>query len=166
MPTTTPIQALPIPILSDVANVPLHVQNLAQALEKQLVMVFASAASRTTAIPSPVDGMLSYRTDAKIYESYNVTAAAWVRLGTPGQQIQHGTFSYTIAAGVGTATVTFPVAFAGVPDVTLDFTPITTNTPVTWGCNTVTAANFTWYAKTVSGSGAATLSARYIAVFG
>lgn len=79
MPTTTPVQALPIPILSDVANVPLHVSNLAGALEKQLVMSFASAAARTSAIPSPVAGMFCWRTDAAVLEYYN--GAAWVQPG-------------------------------------------------------------------------------------
>lgn len=47
-------------------------------LMEQSVMVFASAATRTTALPSPSDGMISYLKDVKLYYTYNGTA--WVQL--------------------------------------------------------------------------------------
>jgi hypothetical protein len=46
-----------------------------------LYNVFASAAARTTAIPSPVAGMFSYRTDDGVFEVYNGTS--WVIANAP-----------------------------------------------------------------------------------
>jgi hypothetical protein len=40
----------------------------------QSVIVFADAAARTTAIPSPVEGMLTYLEDTNAYESWNGSA--------------------------------------------------------------------------------------------
>lgn len=44
-------------------------------LMEQSVMVFASAAARTTAIASPSEGMVTYRTDNNVIEYYD--GAAW-----------------------------------------------------------------------------------------
>ena len=44
-------------------------------LMEQSVMVFATAAARTTALPTPSEGMVTYRTDANIIEYYD--GAAW-----------------------------------------------------------------------------------------
>jgi hypothetical protein len=45
-------------------------------LMKQSVMVFADAAARTTALPSPIEGMVTYLSDTDSLEVY--TGAAWV----------------------------------------------------------------------------------------
>ena len=44
-------------------------------LMEQSVMVFATAAARTTALPTPSEGMVTYRTDANVIEYYD--GAAW-----------------------------------------------------------------------------------------
>lgn len=44
-------------------------------LMEQSIMVFATAAARTTALPSPSEGMFTYRTDANVLEYYD--GAAW-----------------------------------------------------------------------------------------
>lgn len=44
----------------------------------QVVTPFASAAARTSAITSPVEGMLSYRSDNKVFEGYDGTG--WIRV--------------------------------------------------------------------------------------
>ena len=49
-------------------------------LASQVVMVFASAAARTTAITSPQEGMMSFRKDADALEYYS--GAAWVAVDT------------------------------------------------------------------------------------
>lgn len=103
MPTTTPIQALPIPILADIANVPLHVANLAGALEKQLVMIFATSAARTAAIASPVAGMQSYQQDTKRMEFY--TGVNWEPL--PGSALAAVT-SATTTSSSGVTEVLHP----------------------------------------------------------
>ena len=52
-------------------------------LMDQSVMVFAGTASRGSAIPSPTEGMVTYRTDADLVEAYNGTA--WQQVGeSPG----------------------------------------------------------------------------------
>lgn len=43
-------------------------------LMDQMVMVFGGTAARASAIPSPSEGMLTYRTDGKVVEVYNGTA--------------------------------------------------------------------------------------------
>ena len=43
-------------------------------LMDQMVMVFGGTAARSSAIPSPSEGMVTYRTDAKVVEVYNGTA--------------------------------------------------------------------------------------------
>jgi hypothetical protein len=42
-------------------------------LMDQMVMVFGGTAARGSAIPSPSEGMLTYRTDDKVVEVYNGT---------------------------------------------------------------------------------------------
>jgi len=55
-------------------------------LMQQTVMVFATAAARTTAIAAPSEGMLTYRTDANVFEFYD--GAAYRELSTdPNPQI-------------------------------------------------------------------------------
>lgn len=49
-------------------------------LASQVVMVFASAAARSTAITSPQEGMISFRKDADALEYYSGTA--WVAVDT------------------------------------------------------------------------------------
>jgi hypothetical protein len=49
-------------------------------LASQVVMVFASAAARTSAITSPQEGMISFRKDADALEYYS--GAAWVAVDT------------------------------------------------------------------------------------
>lgn len=48
-------------------------------LMDQAVMVFASAAARSGAILSPTEGMLTYRSDANVFEFY--TGSAWAQIG-------------------------------------------------------------------------------------
>jgi hypothetical protein len=54
----------------------------------------------------------------------------WSPLGKAGQLIQHGTgtFTWTAAAQSATATVTFPTAFPGTPDLSIIAAAITNNT--------------------------------------
>lgn len=74
----TPIQGFPYPALSDAANGPVGFQNLAQAIEKRVLMVFADAAARTAAVTAPTAGMMSFLTTTGRFEYY--TGIAWVAL--------------------------------------------------------------------------------------
>ena len=53
---------------------PLPASDLNNFLMNQSVIVFADAAARTSAIPSPVTGMLTYLEDTNAYESWNGSA--------------------------------------------------------------------------------------------
>lgn len=66
-----------------------------QYLASQVVMVFASASARTSAIASPQEGMFSYLKDTNSTEYYS--GSAWVALGggSSGKllQVVNGTYS-------------------------------------------------------------------------
>ena len=51
-------------------------------LMEQSVMVFGGTAARSSAIPTPSEGMTTYRTDTKQLEYYNGTA--WTAVGGSG----------------------------------------------------------------------------------
>lgn len=73
-------------------------------LASQVVMVFASAAARTSAIASPQEGMISYLKDTDVTQSYS--GSAWVTIGGSSPLTTKGdlyTYSTTNARlGVGT----------------------------------------------------------------
>jgi hypothetical protein len=73
-------------------------------LASQVVMVFASAAARTTAITSPQEGMISFRKDADALEYYS--GSAWVAvdsgtspLTTKGDLFTFSTTNARLAVG-------------------------------------------------------------------
>jgi hypothetical protein len=51
--------------------------NVQGYLMDQTVMVFASASARSTAIPTPSDGMFAYLSDTQGLFFYNGSASAW-----------------------------------------------------------------------------------------
>jgi hypothetical protein len=57
-----------------VAGEVLLAQDVNQFLMDQMVMVFGGTAARSSAIPTPSEGMVTYRTDDKVVEVYNGTA--------------------------------------------------------------------------------------------
>jgi hypothetical protein len=75
--------------------------NVQSYLQDQTVMVFASGAVRSTAIPVPVEGMLSWVEDSAQYQYYN--GASWADLITP---IEGGTMGQAYVSG-GTAAAAF-----------------------------------------------------------
>ena len=54
--------------------------NVNTYLMQQSVMVFADASARSTAITAPSEGMLTYRTDANVFEFYD--GSSWRALAT------------------------------------------------------------------------------------
>jgi hypothetical protein len=58
--------------------------NVNTFLADQSVMTFADSSARTTAIPTPVEGMITYLEDTKVYESWNGTA--WIAITDPAIQ--------------------------------------------------------------------------------
>ncbi|GAA2636965.1 hypothetical protein GCM10010399_82620 [Dactylosporangium fulvum] len=81
MPNTL-LQAMPYPAASAAADVPADLQALGVAVEKRLVMVFASSAARTSAFAaagiSATEGMLCWLQATKAFERHDGTA--WQRL--------------------------------------------------------------------------------------
>jgi len=74
-------------------------------LMRQSVMVFSNAAARTAAITSPLDGMLTYLEDSKLFQSYN-SISGWITVvngGSPSFGFT-GTQYYTSSATFTKAT--------------------------------------------------------------
>ena len=63
-------------------------------LMDQAVMTFADAAARTSAISSPVEGMLTYLADVDLFQFYNGTI--WVNVN-PGQSDKSAGYTLTSA---------------------------------------------------------------------
>ncbi len=88
----TPLSGWPYPELTDAGNVPASIEALARAAEKNAIMRFASAADRSSKLPSPLEGMLSYRLDTHVYERFDGTS--WVALfgldGLPNKKVVRG----------------------------------------------------------------------------
>jgi len=61
---------------------PLPASDLNNFLMNQSVIVFADSAARTTAIATPIQGMLTYLEDTSTYETW--TGAAWANISNPG----------------------------------------------------------------------------------
>jgi hypothetical protein len=74
-------------------------------LASQVVMVFASAAARTSAIASPQEGMIAYLKDTNAVEKYD--GAAWVSVGGGGGGKVLQVVSATTTTSVTIATTTF-----------------------------------------------------------
>lgn len=64
MPTTTAVNAIPLPLLTDptAPDIPSDLAGMAAAIDTRLVGRFATTAALGTAIPSPTDGMVAYVT--------------------------------------------------------------------------------------------------------
>jgi hypothetical protein len=69
-------------------------------LMNQSVMTFASSAARGSAIPAPVEGMVSYLADADFYESW--TGSSWAPLIGSGNWIPYTPTLTNMTQGNGT----------------------------------------------------------------
>jgi hypothetical protein len=79
---------------------PLPASDLNNFLMKQSVIVFASAAARTSAIPEPVEGMLTYLEDDN--ELYKWTGADWENILDPSVITTQGDLILGDASGLET----------------------------------------------------------------
>ena len=80
-------------------------------LASQTVMVFASAAARTSAITSPQEGMFSYLKDTNATQYYD--GAAWVNLDTTGMVNPMTTTGDTIYSSSGTTPARLGIGSTG-----------------------------------------------------
>jgi hypothetical protein len=76
---STTIQALPYPLLTDIGNAPSWNQQLAQAVEVKLNMIFATTAARDAALTAPTAGMEVFITGT--LEKQRRVGTAWVVVG-------------------------------------------------------------------------------------
>ena len=84
-------------------------------LMSQTVIRFASAAARTTALPTPVAGMATYLTDVQQWQVYDGTK--WVRINDNITWSTKVNISMTNSTA-GQATVTFPAGkFSVAPNI-------------------------------------------------
>lgn len=101
MPTTSPLQGIPLPIATDADNVPYDLTNAVTFFEKRLVMRFDSVAARNAAIPSPEPGMVAYIGDTgEKWECRQI--GAWVGWAPEiGTQVAY--LTQVTATSIGTA---------------------------------------------------------------
>jgi len=75
----TRLNGLPYPQSTDTANLPLHLQSLAEGIDGRTVLRYATAADRDSAITTPVAGMVAWLTTPGALSYY--TGSAWIALG-------------------------------------------------------------------------------------
>lgn len=116
MPNTSNF-SLPYPQASDTVDVPRDIQALAGAVDTELVnrrnasvRVFASAAARDSAIPTPTEGMTCYLTDVDLFQIY--TGSAWAAIGGTGATGNGLWLIKTQTIGSGVSSVTVNDAFS------------------------------------------------------
>ena len=99
MPTTTPAQALPIPVQADSPDVPRDMSALALAIEKRLVGVYNSASDRDTktAAAGVQEGMFAFLKDTNAFTFYD--GAAWQPAFPTPPAVTSGTTTPSNATG-------------------------------------------------------------------
>ncbi|UUU22540.1 hypothetical protein [Streptomyces sp. DSM 40750] len=75
MTAYTPLNGLPYPQATDTADVPAHLQSLAEAIDSRTVLRFATATARDTAITTPAPGMVAWLTSPGQLTHY--TGTVW-----------------------------------------------------------------------------------------
>lgn len=85
---------------------PLPASDIDTYLMDQAVMTFANSTARSTAIPSPKEGMLTYLEDTNAYEGW--TGSAWVNINDNSNAILKSTVTTAgdLIVGTGNAAVT------------------------------------------------------------
>jgi hypothetical protein len=91
---------------------PLPASDLNNYLMDQSVMTFASSAARTSAIASPVEGMITYLEDTNTYETWN--GSAWVDILASAIPKSTVTTAGDLILGTGASAVTrLPIGATG-----------------------------------------------------
>jgi len=134
----------------------------------QSVMVFASAAARTSALASPSEGMFSYLTDVDELTLYNGTAWKPV-LSSTGSVLQVVTATYSTETSSATgAFVTTGLNATITPSATSSKVMVHWSTPIKVGVGASYAGAFTVFRGTAAGtnlgSGATAAFAQFFGV--
>lgn len=116
----------------------------------QGVLVFADSSERSSAITSPVEGMVSYLRDTDVMAAYD--GSSWIQVSpTVGARI----------AGIGTATTTGALTISGtIPSTTVEG-DLLVAVIATIGGNNLTPSGWTLVNRTVSGASNFTVYATY-----
>ncbi|WP_327354627.1 hypothetical protein [Streptomyces sp. NBC_01304] len=77
MVALTPMGNLPYPQPTDAANVPLHLQSLAEAVDGRTVLRFTDAADREAKVKDPVGGMVAWLNNPGRLFYYHPNAKVW-----------------------------------------------------------------------------------------
>jgi len=159
-----------MPYLDFQANAVLTAAQVNDYLMDQAVMTFADAAERTTALPTSIEGMVSYTKDDNAVQVYNGTD--WVAIDTQASQladlVTDATTARTLTSTDAGKTILFTSATAVVAtvDLSTDF-PVGARVDIIAdgaGALTVTASGATIAgAATSTTSGSFTIGAQYSA---
>lgn len=96
----SPIQGFRYPDMNEKrSSVPTHVQNLAEDVEKRVVMVFATNAERTQKVPNPSAGMVCFVTGRGVLELFDGTS--WRQVWPFQPAITSGSGAPTAAGNSG-----------------------------------------------------------------
>ncbi|MFJ1746101.1 hypothetical protein ACIOJD_07630 [Streptomyces sp. NPDC088116] len=103
MALLTKLGNLPYPQPTDAADVPLHIQSLAEAVDGRTVLRFADVATRDTKVTAPVAGMLVWLANPGRYFHY--TGTQWHPIA-PGAGHKANTSTGTTTSTAYTETLT------------------------------------------------------------
>jgi hypothetical protein len=106
----TPLSGLPYPESTDSANLPLHLQSLAEGIDGRSILRYATAAERDTKITTPVSGMVAWLMTPGTLSYY--TGSAWVAMGAWNTYTPAWT-AVTTAPAIGNGTLTGKYAVVG-----------------------------------------------------
>ncbi|MGP4048315.1 hypothetical protein [Streptomyces sp. 2A115] len=120
MALLTPLGSLPYPQPADAANIPVHIQSLAEAVDGRTVLRFADSVARDAKVTAPVAGMLCWLSTPKQYWYH--TGSVWTQLApapvhkanSTGGTTASTTFVETLTGSTGDPTVaTFTAPASG-----------------------------------------------------
>ncbi|MEU6121818.1 hypothetical protein [Streptomyces sp. NPDC047123] len=104
MVALTPLGSLPYPQPADNADIPVHLQSLAEAVDGRTVLRFPDAAARDAKLTDPVPGMIAWLNNPGRH--YHFTAAKQWALLVPGIAHWYGTTTGTTASTAYVETLT------------------------------------------------------------
>lgn len=106
----TPLSGLPYPQSTDTANLPLHLQSLAEGIDSRTILRYSTATDRDAALTSPVHGMVAWLFTPGTLSYY--TGSAWIALGAWNTYTPAWTAD-TTAPAIGNGTLTGKYAVVG-----------------------------------------------------
>lgn len=132
------------------------------SVRDQGVSVFATAAARTSAVTSPIAGMLSWRTDGVLFEGYD--GAGWIRV--PTIVVARKTVDEAVNANTtlqNDDALAWAVAASGIYDLDLSLVSNSGTTPdIKWGWTFPASLTMTWQTITTDATSTVVTSGGFI----